>query len=306
MLELPCLDRKSIKRALCHSLCVSYNENCRKRFSRELGNDHLTHLRLRLSRWGGFTDVILSHFILLPSHTPGFLVTLYIKILCNALNTDGDRRRHFDPHGSRHPDKCVTNLTPCYLCGLGSNCKGDTGDSCFHLFFNCLVVKEALRLVLEHVDFPDDPELGGFLRDKKTPFFITDFPPADIKLGFSRLLFVMSFSWAVCRATEQVRQGRTNVEVDVRILALTLSLKNLWTPKKKKPTKYGSGKSRSSLQKVAALSDSVSLLTRFPDYACVVSVSGSCETPLVQRALVRSSLSDWKGLRPRLTSSLRT
>ena len=272
---LPKLDGVTIKKVLVQKLIVSYNESCKKRYTNELGRDHLTHLSLKFANWNGSSNTTLEHFGSLPPSTPGFLVTLFVKILCNALNTDGDRRRHFDPLGSRHQLKSVTNLTPCYLCNQGNNTKGETGDSCKHIFQNCQVIKKALVLTLSHCEGPNDPEMRGYFSSKTNPLFVLDYPPAGSSLGYSRLSFVMCFCWAVYKTIEQVRMGRDNEGAAERVLLLTLSLKNLWKTRVKKPSKYGTSQHRSDSQSSVSLTDSMGLIRSLPEHCFVVSVSGS-------------------------------
>ena len=112
---LPKVDTKFLKDCLVNRLIVSYSESRSKQYTAAFGNDHTRHLSLKLSRFGPPTlGPLLSHFSTLNSPTISFLVSFFVKLVCNCLNTDGDRRRQFDPDGSTHPLKNPSNPTPCF------------------------------------------------------------------------------------------------------------------------------------------------------------------------------------------------
>ena len=155
---IPTLTGKSIKECLVNRLIVSYSDCRSKQYLSKLGSDHTRHLDRKFLRFGPpAATSTAAHFALLPSSFPFFLVTLYVKILCNSVNTDGDRRQKFDPDGSTHPHKSPSNPTPCYLCNLGSTAAA--GDSIIHLFTHWQVVKSALALTLAHPRGFADPLL---------------------------------------------------------------------------------------------------------------------------------------------------
>jgi len=74
------------------------------------------------------------------------------------------------------------------------------------------------------------------LDNKTTPIFIIDSPPADKAAGYSRIALVMSFCWAIHKIISHIKMGRCAAGADTRAIALTLTLRNIWAPvKKKKP-----------------------------------------------------------------------
>ena len=273
---LPAIDGKFIKECLVNRLIVSYSESRSKQFTSALGNDHLHHLTLKLERFGSSaTSSLTAHFSSLPSSTPAFLVSFFIRLLCNCLNTDGDRRRKFDPDGSTHPLKKGTNPFPCYLCNSGTVLV--TGDSVKHLFTHCPVVKRALSLLSLH---PLSPPAHPFLLSlplKTSPLFVLDAPPAKADGPVLPLPFLLCFCWSVFNCRKQIASGRDSVDADSRISSLTLSFKRVWTPQSKKPTRYGNSSSRSSTQKDNATVDSARLVDSLPPHSLVV-YSGCAST----------------------------
>jgi hypothetical protein len=230
---LPKLDAASIKKIVTDKLIVSYAEVNTTPYTNNFGVDHTHHLRARLARFGSAdSELLTQHFAQLPKKLPAFLITHFIKLVCGALNSDGGRRRKFDPDGSVHPDKCPSNPFPCYLCGLGDvSLPGDCGR---HLFGSCGRVRAAWDGVLNNYRFPRD-ESWIFIHDKKvSPLFVTDYPLADSSAGYSRLAITMAFCWATHRSIDQIKAGRCAVGADARIVSLTMSLRSIWAPIKKK------------------------------------------------------------------------
>ena len=228
---LPKLDDKSLKMLIIQKLIISYNVGCAASYTSNLGADQLHHLSRRLAKWGA-PDVngLMAHFAK-GDKTPAFLITHYIKLLCGADNSDGGRRRKYGPSSSVHPDKCVENPWPCYLCNQGD--ANLPGDNCTHIFTSCRCVKEAWDGVLNHALGPRDNDWIKFFDSKLSPIFILDFPPAMHGAGYNRRALVMSFCWAIHKIIDQIRMGRCAEEADARAVTLTLSLKNIWAPVKK-------------------------------------------------------------------------
>jgi hypothetical protein len=225
------LDDKSLKMLTIQKLIISYNVGCAASYTSNLGADQLHHLSRRLAKWGA-SDVngLMAHFAK-GDKTPAFLITHYIKLLCGADNSDGGRRRKYGPSSSVHPDKCVENPWPCYLCNQGD--ANLPGDNCTHIFTSCRCVKEAWDGVLNHALGPRDYDWIKSFDGKLSPIFILDFPLAEHGAGYNRLALVMSFCWAIHKIIDQIRMGRCADEADARAVTLTLSLKNIWAPVKK-------------------------------------------------------------------------
>jgi hypothetical protein len=235
---LPKLDATTIKRYVIQSLILSYNLGCSSSYTCHFGADHTRHLRARLAKFGSADiDTPIQHFTKLPKKVPAFLITHFIKLMCGALNSDGERRRKFAPDGSVHPSKCDDNPFPCYLCSQGNAVL--PGDSSKHIYASCNCVKNAWDGILNNPKCPRD-ESWICLYDKKvSPHFILDFPLADSNAGYNRLSLIMAFCWAVHKIIDQIKMGRSAEGADSRIVALTMSLKNIWAPPKKtskKPT----------------------------------------------------------------------
>ena len=228
---LPVLGDSDLKRLVTQKLIIAYNAGCSASYTSNLGADHSHHLRNRLAKWGvADVDGLVAHFTKGAKKTPSFLTAHFIKLLCGASNSDGGRRRKFDPDSSAHPGKCVSNPWPCYLCNLG----GVTlpGDHSLHIFTSCECVKAAWVGVLNHPLGPRDSEWGKLFDTKLSPLFIMDSPPADHDAGYNRLSLVMSFCWAIHKTIGQIRVGRCAQGADARAIALTLSLRKIWAPVK--------------------------------------------------------------------------
>ena len=261
--SLPTMDKLVIKDCLINRLIISYSESRFKQYTTELGSDHTRHLEKKFNRYGhSDPSSTLSHFSSLPSSIPVFLVSFFIKLVCNCTNTDGDRRRKFDPDGSSHPLKSPLNPTPCFLCNLGSaSC---AGDSIKHLFSHCQVVKEALLLLISHSDSPPSHPFFLSLLLQTSPLFILDSLPHLTPDSIHPLLFVLCFCWSVFSCRKQIKSGRDSAGADSRISSLSLSFRNLWSPSPKTPSRYGSSSSKTSTQKECALVDSAAYLDSLP------------------------------------------
>jgi hypothetical protein len=174
----------------------------------------------------------MAHFSKLPKKVPAFLITHFIKLLCGALNSDGGRRRKFDPNASQHPNKSPTNPFPCYLCGKGS--VSLPGDNSKHIFSECECVRKAWNNILNKSHGPRDLLWSSTFVGRTTPLFIIDYPIADPNTGYCRLALVMAFCWAIYKTINQIRDGRNALNADIRAEALTVSLGNIWKKSSKK------------------------------------------------------------------------
>ena len=230
--QLPKLDAATIKKTVIEKLIVSYGDGNSASYTHNFGSDHTQHLSRRLAKFSSSdTDILTQHYSKLPRKVPAFLITHYIKLLCGALNSDGERRKKFAPDGSVHVGKCAENPFPCYLCNLGDTVV--PGDSSRHIFGACSSVFNAWEGILYGAYGPRDLPWAGLAVNKVSPLFIPDYPPADPKAGYSRLALIMAFSWAVHKTIDQIRVGRSAEGADARIVSLTMSLRNIWAPAKK-------------------------------------------------------------------------
>ena len=230
--QLPELNAAAIKMTVTENLVVSYAEVNSVAYTSNLGAGHRQHLCRRLAKFGSSdVDNLTQHFTKLPRKVPAFLITHFIKLICGALNSDGERRRKFAPDGSVHAIKSADNPLPCYLCDGGD--VTHPGDCSKHLFSACSCVKTAWEGVVNNHRCPRDEDWVCLLSRKVTPCFIIDFPLADTKSGYNRLALVMCFCWAVHKTIEQIRSGRSSEDADRRIITLTVSLSNIWAPAKK-------------------------------------------------------------------------
>ena len=228
---LPCLDDKNLKRIVNQSLIVSYNVGCSASYTNNLGADHTHHISSRLAKWGSTDSAcLLAHFSRCVK-IPAFLITHFIKLVCGASNSDGGRRRKFDPDSSVHPNKAVENPWPCYLCDLGD--VASPGDCSRHIFTSCSRVRAAWEGVLFHPLGPHDTGWVSLLDQKVSPIFIPDYQPAAPDAGYSRIALVMAFCWSIYKIIEQIKAGRSSDKADARAIALTISLRNIWAPVKK-------------------------------------------------------------------------
>jgi hypothetical protein len=234
--QLPKLDAASIRVAALGGLIVSYGVGNSVSYTQNFGFDHTQHLCRRLARFGSSdSDILTQHFNKLPRKVPAFLITHFIKLVCGALNSDGERRRKFDPGGSVHTGSCVENPFPCYLCN-----RGDVtlpGDGSKHLFGSCNSVKIAWDGILNNSRGPSDVAWTLLYDNKVTPLFIPDFPLAEPNAGYNRLSLTMAFCWAVHKTIDQIKMGRSAEGAESRIITLTLSLKNIWAPPMKASNK---------------------------------------------------------------------
>jgi len=229
---LPKLDKTTIKKQVIQNLVISYGSVRQAAYSLNFGKDHFCHLRERCRKFGvPDADSVILHFANLPKNVPAFLISHFIKLFSGALNSDGGRRRKFEPNGSVHPEKCPDNPFPCYLCD-----QGDTvvpGDNSHHIFSSCHCVKDAWADVLLHPNGPGDGTWHSLMANKVSPLFITDFPLAEPNDGYCRLALIMSFCWAINKTISQIRMGRCATGAGGRAVALTMSLKNIWARAKK-------------------------------------------------------------------------
>jgi hypothetical protein len=228
---LPCLDDKNLKRIITQCLIVSYNVGCSVSYSNSLGADQIHHISSRLAKWG-CSDVngLFAHFSRCVK-IPAFLTTHFIKLLCGASNSDGGRRRKFDPNSSVHPDRGEENPWPCYLCGLGDDVL--PGDCARHIYTSCSRVKAAWEGVLYHPRGPHDSEWISSLDQKVSPIFVPDYPPASSDAGYSRIALLMSFCWSVHKVIDQIKAGRSSDGAGTRAISMTLSLRRIWAPVRK-------------------------------------------------------------------------
>ena len=226
---LPKLDPVSIKNYVTLNLITSYGVERYSAYSRNFGSDHFSHLRARCLKYGvSEFDTITSHFSKLPKQVPAFLISHFIKLFAGAVNYDGGRRRKFEPNGSVHEARSLANPFPCYLCDQGDLVS--PGDNAMHIFCSCLCVKGAWADVLLHPLGPADGEWFRSFGRKSSPLFIPDYPLAGVVSGYCRLPLVMSFCWAVYKIIGQIRMGRCASGASERVVALTISLKNIWAP----------------------------------------------------------------------------
>ena len=229
---LPKQDKTTIKKQVIQNLVISYGSVRQAAYSLNFGKDHFCHLRERCRKFGvPDTDSVIRHFDNLPKNVPAFLITHFIKLFCGALNSDGGRRRKFEPNGSVHPEKCPDNPFPCYLCDQGDPVV--PGDNAHHIFSSCQCVKDAWAVVLLHPNGPGDATWHSLMANKVSPLFITDFPLAEPNDGYCRLALIMSFCWAINKTISQIRMGRCATGAGERAVALTLSLKSIWARAKK-------------------------------------------------------------------------
>jgi hypothetical protein len=227
--QLPKLDKTEIKKLITERLVVSYGGDNSAKYTRNFGRDHSSHLLNRHLKFGmADTSFVNEHFSKLPKKVPAFLITHFIKVLCGALNSDGGRRRKFDPNGSVHPDKGVDNPFPCYMCGLGD--VASPGDCSRHLFSSCIPVRSVWDAVINGTRGPNDVGFANCFEKKTTPLFVMDYPPADPAAGYCRLSLIMTLCWAIHKTISQIKMGRVPLGADRRAIALTLSLKNIWSP----------------------------------------------------------------------------
>jgi len=226
---LPKMDKRKIQELFTKRLIISYCPGNSISYTRNFGRDHTSHISSKL-RGVGIVDAYhtISHFSTLPKKVPAFLVTHYIKVLCGALNSDGGRRRKYDPNSSVHPDRCANNPYPCYLCGAGD--VDSPGDCSRHLFSSCESVRSAWDLVISGPGGPRDLAFASCFENTSIPLYGIDYPPAVGKGGYNRLSLVMSFCWAIHKTISQIRMGRVALDADHRAYALTLSLKSIWNP----------------------------------------------------------------------------
>jgi hypothetical protein len=230
------LDTATIKKVITERLIVSYAVGNSVSYTNNFGADHVQHLRRRLAKFGSSDHLALSlHFGKLPKKVPAFLITHYIKLICGALNSDGERRRKFAPDGSVHADKCDDNPFPCYLCGLGDGER--PGDASMHIFASCRLTRDAWEAVLGNFRGPRDVSWDCLFEKRSLPLFITDYPLADPEAGYCRLALTMAFCWAVHKITDQIKAGRSAEGAESRIVTLTLTFKNIWAPAIKKSKK---------------------------------------------------------------------
>jgi hypothetical protein len=155
----PKLDDASIKKTVVGELVVSYSVGNSVSYTHNFGYDHTQHLR-RLAKFSAAdSDTLTHHFSKLPRKVPAFLVTHFIKLICGALNSDGERRRKFTPDGSVLAGKCAENPFPCYLCNLGDVVI--PWDSSRHIFGACSSVITAWDGILYSTNGPRDLSWGG-------------------------------------------------------------------------------------------------------------------------------------------------
>ena len=243
----------------------------------------------------------IDHFSSLPRDIPAFLVSHYIKALCNALNTDS-RRRGFDADCSSHPKKNSTNKWPCYFCDGGD--LTNPGDRGKHIFSSCPVVKMAISAALRSHEGPNDPLFTKIFDLKTTPLFILDFPLT--KLKYSRLSFIMCALWAIWDNLLQIKKGRSKSNAASRIEKDIIGHKNIWEAKKRNTTTYGNASTRSAQQKTKAFSDATKLIASLPDNAILVFTDGSAlgnpgpagAGAFITTRSVNSPLTDYRLLHP--------
>jgi ribonuclease HI len=266
------IGRKDIKRvALKHGILSYSGPRCSAKNS--LRKDFCHHLLDRYSAYGSpAASNMYIHFDKIPKQTPAIMITVFIKALCNALNTDS-RFRHVKKDCSTHLMRTHLNPYPCYLCGEGGVLS--RGDSTRHVFLDCQVVKDAFRSVLISPEGPADPSFRSIYDKKTTPLFILDFPVAKPTLGYSRLCLCICAIFSVWNCRVEIKKGRDCAGVVPRIVNRILSERRWWSVGASTATKYGSASSRSAEQKLACHVDSASLIASLPGNAVVVYTDGS-------------------------------
>jgi hypothetical protein len=126
VLPLPKLDPKSVQDIVIARRITKYCSSRSPTYARALGEDHMSHLETKCAKYSSNPTNLLAHFSTIPSKTPDYLISNYIKTLNNVQDTHGGRVRFFKPGLSTHPLKSPTNPWPCYLCGEGTtNAPGD-------------------------------------------------------------------------------------------------------------------------------------------------------------------------------------
>ena len=102
------------------------------------------------------------------------------------------------------------------------------GDCITHIFTSCECVKDAWNNIINNSHGPRDLAWASLFVDRTLPLYIIDYPLADSGFRYNRLALVLTFCWAVHKAIGQIRNGRCAENADSRIVALTLSMNNIW------------------------------------------------------------------------------
>jgi hypothetical protein len=227
--RLPKLNPTRIKEIIIDRLILSYAPCNYLSYSNNFGLDHNHHLNRKIYKLSiSSLESLALHFSKLPKKVPPFLISYFIKVICGATNSDGGRRRKFDPTGSVHPNKCAENPFPCYLCDKGDI--ATPGDSSKHLFNSCGPVSSAWDRSLSRTVSVINPSEAAVLEQPPSLLHIVNLPLADPKAGYCRLALLMAFCWACHKVIDQIRMGRSAEGADARIAYTTLSLRSIWAP----------------------------------------------------------------------------
>jgi ribonuclease HI len=264
--------KKDIKNiALKHG--ILHYTGPRNKTKNDLRKDFYHHLVDRYKEHGSIASSnSLVHFKGLPKRTPAFLVTHFIKALCNALPTDS-KRRFVNPECSLHPAKSPTNMYPCYFCDFGD--AEHHGDRNKHIFNDCPTTRTAISDALKSEEGPGDPSLLSMYGKKTTPLYILDFPTASSHYKYSRLGFILCALWSIWSTLEEIKKGRSRSGAASRITQRILAMSKIWSGESRSGATCGNASNRSTQQMLKCKVDADKLISSFPTNSILVYTDGS-------------------------------
>ena len=187
------LSRSVIKHSLIKNGFICYPSTNKLELTNNWGRDYNDYLSIRLGHFGvsSYCGELKEHYKKPVKNS--YLFENHLKIITNSLAT-ARRRRVIQGVGS-----VLNPLPTCRLCNQAD-------DGVMHLFFNCLIVKEAMALVAHHNLIDVSNDIRDALVQNPRPLFLPVSPSFSAP-NFNPLLHCMAFCRAVTDATNRIVLG---------------------------------------------------------------------------------------------------
>jgi ribonuclease HI len=259
--SLASLSKTHIKHSLIKNGFLSYPSAKKKELTKRWGRDYDDHIYTRLGHFGvaSFSDELKKHYKK-PVKNP-YLYENHLKIITNSLATA--RRRRVVLMAGSDPG----SLPCCSLCSLAD-------DGVKHLFFDCLVVIDAMALVARNKILDITDEVRKALFQNKRPLFLPISPDLSTP-NFSPLLYCMAFCRAVIDATERVKLGIVIKPAATFIMNATIRLLRPPSLKTLLTRQFGNASRRTPEQKKLANEYAKNLISKIPTRSTILYTDGS-------------------------------
>lgn len=248
------LTKATIKNSLIKKGFLSYPAGKKHELTLSWGRDFDDHLSAKLAHFGvaNFADDLKKHYRKPVRNS--FLYENHLKIVTNSLATS--RRRRF-------LSKAVSNPLPvCHLCRTAD-------DGVRHLFFDCTVVKAAIKAV-SRSNMLVIPDATRVALANQRPLFLPVSPSLTTG-SFNPLSLCMAFCRAVTDATSRAELGM----VICPSFISNATIKYFMPARTRMSRLFGNASSRTPEQKKSANDYAHSIISKIPAKATIIYTDGS-------------------------------